>query len=222
MFSELFQKKIDVTECIDQIENEVYAQLKRFGFRKYGRTLHRFVSEDISQVISFQCGQACQNETHLMWVNIGIRVPESFERSFAPANSKKYYHESECNIRTRLGAVKSRNPNHPTTYDLRKNIHRTASCIAKEIMDDVLPVFEVLNSRAAILAHRRDYPWFDALNPHLILLEEAMIYGHLGDLQKARELFEAYYEHVLSEKQEGKHIEGHLQYLDALRNSLEW
>ncbi len=222
MFSELFQKKIDVTKCIDNIENTVYAQLKKFGFKKHGRTLHRFVSEDISQVINFQCGQAYRNETHLMWVNIGIRVPESIERTFKTTNSKKYYHEYDCNIRTRLGAVKSRDGNKETTYDLRKNTDQIASCIVKEIMDDVLPVFEVLSSREAILAHRRDYPWFDTLNSHLIVLEEAMIYGHLGNKQKARELFEVYYEHVVSRKCEDKHIEGHLQYLDTLKDSLEW
>ena len=157
-----------------------------------------------------------------MWVNIGIRVPESFERKFEVTNAKKYYHEYDCNIRTRLGAVKSRDRNKVTTYDLRKNTDQIASCIVKEIMDDVLPVFEVLNSRESILAHRREYPWFDTLNSRLIVLEEAMIYGHLGDKQKAKELFEAYYEHVVSRKCEGKHIEGHLQYLDKLRDSLEW
>lgn len=157
-----------------------------------------------------------------MWVNIGIRVPESFERKFDPPILKKYYHEYDCNIRTRLGAVKSRDINKATTYDLRKNTDQIATCIVKEIIDDVLPVFEVLNSRESILAHRREFPWFDTLNSHLIVLEEAMIYGHLGDKQKARELFDAYYEYVVSRKCEGKHIQGHLQYLDKLKDSLEW
>lgn len=222
MFSVLFQKKIDVTKCIDSIENMVYAQIKEYGFKKHGRTLHRFVSEDISQVINFQCGQAYRNETHLMWVNVGIRVPESFEREFNPQNLKKYYHEYDCNIRTRLGAVKNRDGNKATTYDLRKNSDKIAICIVKEIIDDVLPVFEVLSSREAILAHRREYPWFDTLNSHLIVLEEAMIFGHLGERQKARELFEVYYDYVVSRKCEGKHIDGHLQYLDTLKDSLEW
>lgn len=44
--------------CTDEIEAAVYAQLKPLGFRKYGRTLHRFVSGDLSQVIHFQCGFA--------------------------------------------------------------------------------------------------------------------------------------------------------------------
>ena len=96
-------------ESIDIIENAVYAELKPLGFRKHGRTLHRFVDGDISQVINFQCGQSYREETHLMWVNIGIRVPECFLRSFSPdENPKKYYRESECNIRSRLGKVKGK------------------------------------------------------------------------------------------------------------------
>ena len=190
MFSNLFPEKIDVTERIDSIENAVYKQLKEFGFKKHGRTLHRFVSEDISQVINFQCGQPYRNETHLMWVNIGIRVPESFERKFEAVNSKKYYHEYECNIRTRLGMVKLKDSNKATTYDLRKSIDHMTANIVEEILEDVLPVFEILNSRESIIAHRREYPWFDTLNSRLILLEESMIYGHMGDKKKAKECFD--------------------------------
>ena len=82
-----------VTQQIDYIESEVYKRIKPLGFRKHGRTLHRFVSGDISQVISFQCGQAYLDATHLMWVNIGIRIPECTERRFDAVNSRKYYHE---------------------------------------------------------------------------------------------------------------------------------
>ena len=42
----LFQKtnSPDIPKVIDEIENEVYYNLKPLGFKKYGRTLHRFVS----------------------------------------------------------------------------------------------------------------------------------------------------------------------------------
>ncbi len=41
--------KINTTQMIDEIESAVYAHIKPYGFKKHGRTLHRFVSEDISQ-----------------------------------------------------------------------------------------------------------------------------------------------------------------------------
>ena len=94
--------------------------------------------------------------------------------------------------------------------------------IVEEILDDVLPVFEILNSRESIIAHRREYPWFDTLNSRLILLEESMIYGHMGDKKKAKECFEMYYRSVVLKLSEGAHIKRHLEYLDELRSELEW
>lgn len=182
--------KIDYIQRLDEIEEAVYAYLKPLGFRKFGRTLHRFVSGDISQVVHFQLlkGTFC--------VNTGIRVPECAERVFVPSIRKKYYHEYECNIRSRLGQVRRRRE---TWFDLSKNRDKLIGNVLKELKNVVIPAFNVLNSREAILAHRRTYPAMDVINGKMILLEECMIYGHLGDLDKARERFEAYYELQLEE-----------------------
>ncbi|MCR5602625.1 MAG: DUF4304 domain-containing protein [Lachnospiraceae bacterium] len=211
------EKNINVTETINLIENQVYKELKDFGFRKHGRTLHRFVSDDISHVVFFQCGQAYREETHLMWVRLGIRIPECVERVFNPVNDKKYYHEYDCNMRSDLGAVKTRNKNKNKTFNLRKddpeNISREILAILKK---DVLPIFDNFSSRQAVIDHRRDYPYFDTLNSRLILLEEAMIYGHMGELDMARETFDTYYKQSCKEKICPQHIE----YLDKLRIDL--
>lgn len=50
--------EINTTQIVDKIEAAVYVHVRPYGFKKYGRTLHRFVSEDISQVIHFQSGMA--------------------------------------------------------------------------------------------------------------------------------------------------------------------
>lgn len=187
-------KEINVTKTVDEIENAVYAYLKSYGFKKHGRTLHRFVSEDISQVIHFQSGvRGLQG--HLC-VNIGIRVPECDERHFQPQEEKKkYYYEYECNIRSRLGLIRGKRE---TWYDLHKNTEKIIKRILKEIQELVLPVFDILNSRENILLYRKDYPLFDNCCNTLVL-EECMIYGHLGDFQKARELFELHYESAVAE-----------------------
>ena len=70
------REKSEISLRIDRIEDSLYRDLKQLGFRKYGRTLHRFFLDDISQVIRFQCGQAYREETHLLCVGVGIRVPE--------------------------------------------------------------------------------------------------------------------------------------------------
>lgn len=188
------------TEIVDEIENCVFEELKPLGFRKFGRTLHRFVAEDISQVIHFQTGLPSKGMGGLLCVNIGIRVPECAERAFQISGKpKKYYHEYECNIRSRLGTVSGKAE---AWFDLRKNTGRITKQILSEICTTVLPVFEILCSREAILSHRREYPHFDTFRTHSILLDECMIYGRRGDVEKAKELFDAYYESAVNEYEE--------------------
>ncbi|WP_158095933.1 DUF4304 domain-containing protein [Cloacibacillus sp. An23] len=186
-----------VTEAINAIEGAVYAGIKKFGFRKHGRTLHRFVSEDISQVISFQCGQAYRGDTDRMWVNLGIRVPECSEREFFPSRPvKKYYKEYECTIRSRLGFIDG---GVEKCFRVTDGTEAAANEILCDVLNKVLPVFDILSERRAVLTRRRDFPSFDVLCRNQILLEESMIYGHLGDVEKARELFEKHYRLKLEE-----------------------
>ena len=87
-------EKTEAAMCIDEIEAAVYTQLRPLGFRKYGRTLHRFVSGDLSQVIHFQCGLPSAGPAQQMWVNLGIRIPECDERTFSPCSLKIYKNHS--------------------------------------------------------------------------------------------------------------------------------
>lgn len=213
--------KVDTTKKSDSIEQAVFEALKPHGFRKYGHTLRRFVSEDISQVVNFQTGQAYRGETHLLYVDVGIRVPECMNHNFAAEELlKKFYHEYECNIRSRLGEVKGEKE---SCYDLRKPADSLIPDILEQIQEYVLPVFEALNSRDAILEKRRDYLHFDTMNDHLILLEEAMIYGRRGDLGKASELFNRYYNLFASgelAQKDRNAIQNHLAYLRKLAQKL--
>ena len=82
--SPIFGKNnLSSTESVDIIEKIVYEYLKPLGFRKHGRTLHRFVDTDISQVVNFQNGCPSKGVYDILWVNIGIRVPECVERKFS-------------------------------------------------------------------------------------------------------------------------------------------
>ena len=190
---------LDGKETVDRIENIVYASLKPLGFRKFGRTLHRFVSGDISQVIHFQSGMYVSSLHGSMCVNLGIRVPECAERTFTPAALKKYYREYDCNIRSRLGTVSGKKE---TWYDLEKPPEKTAAMILCELEEVVLPIFDSLNSREAILSRRREYPLMDTMGRHLTLLEESFIYGRRGDPETAKARFEAYYRQAVCEYQD--------------------
>lgn len=197
MLSIFKRKKISSTECVDIIQDIVYEHLKPLGFRKHGRTMHRFVEGDISQVINFQNGCPQKGVYDILWINIGIRVPECAEKKFIISEPmKKYYHEYECNIRTRLGSLVD---GKDTFYDLSKRPKKIAADIIDRIKKYVIPVFDVFNGREAILLYRANYPSFDQFANHLILLEEAMIYGRSGDIEKASELFNKHYQNALSE-----------------------
>ncbi len=197
MFSVFKKNKLTSTESVDIIEKIVYEYLKPLGFRKHGRTLHRFVEGDISQVVNFQNGCPPKGVYDILWVNLGIRVPECVERKFCIAEpQKKYYHEYECNIRTRLGTFVDAED---TFYDLNKDPDKIGKDIVNRIEKYVMPIFDVLNSREAILKHRAEYTRFDMFENHLILLEDAMIFGRQGDVAEATRLFNAHYQKALAE-----------------------
>ena len=203
------QTEITTTQVVDEIEAAVLEHVKPYGFKKHGRTLHRFVSQDISQVIHFQSGMPRAGMSGLLCVNLGIRIPECSERTFQPqTEKKKYYHEYECTIRSRLGIVSGKKE---TWYDLHKKTDKIIKSIIDEIDQYVLPAYEILNSRDAILTHRRGYPLLDNL-VHSVVLEECMIFGHLGNIEKAKQLFEEYYQTAVKEYNDLVK-KGHKQYL---------
>ena len=196
MFPIFAKNNLSSTASIDIIEKIVYEYLKPLGFRKHGRTLHRFVDNDISQVVNFQNGCPSKGVYDILWVNLGIRVPECVERKFRIEEPlKKYYHEYECNIRTRLGSLVD---GKDTFFDLKKDPCITGKDIVERLKAYVIPVFENLNSRDAILKRRIEHKLFDQFNHHLILLEEAMIFGRRGDIIEATRLFNSYYQYVLA------------------------
>ncbi|MCR5182558.1 MAG: DUF4304 domain-containing protein [Clostridia bacterium] len=185
------------TVALDEIEKTVYQGLKEYGFRKYGRTLHRFVSEDISQVINFQAGRPADGMAGIFCVNLGIRVPECVDRQFQPTEPLgKYYREYDCNLRSRLG---KKRVGEDVWFAFGSDNEKIGHQILKLLKETVLPVFDLLNSREAILEHRRDYKAFDQLNSNLVLLEEAMIYGHIGDMDTSKRLFQEYYDNCVKE-----------------------
>lgn len=202
-----FKKKLPdfhAPTVLDQIEVLVYAHLKPLGFRQHGRTLHRFVSGDISQVVNFQY------HYYRFCVNVGIRIPECEDQTFTlPVNDKKYYKDTNCQIVSRMGILRGRRE---CWFDMKKDPVKIAEAICRELDAYVLPVFDVLNSREQILAHRRDYPLFDTMSRHQMLLDEAFIYGCMGDLKTAKERFEAYYQRSLA-IYERERTEGHLVWL---------
>lgn len=197
------------TEAVNIIQKKVYQYLKPLGFKKHGRAMHRFVDEDISQVIEFQNGCPQKDVYGVLWVRLGIRVPECDERKFCIKEVKKFYHDYNCNIRCSLDKLVY---GEDKPYDLKDDLNEIAEDIIKCLKEYVIPVFDALNSRDAILDSRSLYKNFDRWNDHLIFLEEAMIWGRRGNIEEATRLFNVHYQKVLKER-DYKLSNGELVYL---------
>ena len=161
MFAFFRKKKIDTTKIVDEIESTVFQWAKQYDFKKYGRTFNRIVDKDIVQVINFQNGCPEKEVYGVLWINLGIRVPECAD---FPNEQKKYYKEYECNIRCRLDEYIDKRDN---PYNLKENPQKTASDIIEKLSERILPIFDVLSSRGNIIKELKNYPEFNSLRNHL-------------------------------------------------------
>ena len=173
MFSFLKKRQLDTTKTVDKIENIVHSWAKPLGFKKHGRTLHRFVDGNISQVINFQNGCPEKQVYGVLWVNLGIRVPEC---SSFPDEQKAYYKEYECNIRCRLDEYVDKKVN---PYKLSDDPQKTANDIIEKIERFVIPVFDTLSSRESIADNLENFPDFNSFRNHLIRNDVDLIIKHM-------------------------------------------
>lgn len=195
---------LDVPKTLNRIQKALQAELKPLGFTKHGRTHHRFVDGDISQVINFQCGQSIYDRTHLVVVNVAIRIPEvDLKRFHGDAELKKYYKEYECNLRTCLGLLdeaadifSAYTEHERRVYDLSGNVDEIIEDLLHRVRTEVLPFFERYGSRDAILKELQEKPKSPMRTSgyeHEGDFAMAMIYGRRGDMERAYEAYNVYF-----------------------------
>lgn len=195
---------LDVPKTLNRIQKALQAELKPLGFTKHGRTHHRFVDGDISQVINFQCGQAIYDRSHRVVVNVAVRVPEIVLREFhGDAELKKYYKEYECNLRSALGILDdpldvfcSYSAQKIHVYDLRGNVDEIIEDVLRRAKIEVLPFFERYGSRDAILKDLQEKPKSALRTSGFEYkgdFDMAMIYGRRGNMERAYEAYNAYF-----------------------------
>jgi len=108
-------KNMDNQKILDNIEKEVFIQLKLQGFKKKGRTFNRKTDEGIYQVINFQAGQYPIGDNYVVpglrenlygkfTINLGICVEDIFVINF-PHKTKDFYLEYDCQFRKRLSTL---------------------------------------------------------------------------------------------------------------------
>ena len=193
---------------LDEIQRQVHKScLKPNGFVKKGRTHCRKTDDGLYQVVDFQIGQSYRDDTDKFWVNVGVRVPEAFERSLDIVEEKDFYKEYECNIRTTLfkfvgvGNYKGYNNKY---YSLEnENVSMLADEIISLINQYVFPMFSDLESRDKVLINRKKYLEVTDLFNNTIDLEFAMIYARRGEMEKANEYINNQYQFGVARKHKG-------------------
>jgi len=160
---------------------------------------------------------AWRSDNNNFCVQIGIRVPESFEKTFDEPERRSFYQDYYCNIRTCLnedGALgysryKNKRYYHTKLFmldieDMQPNIDE----IIEMIETHVFPFFGDMDTREKVLKNRRmygeKYKNFEISNT--ITLEEAMIYGRAGDIEKAAQMMQHCYDNAFDHKDHQSYI----------------
>ncbi len=233
----MFFKKppaLDSAEKIELIEQKVFSDLmKNEGFRKAGHVLFRLVDIDMFHIVTFQKGISEKKQHDCLWVNIGIRIPEAFEHKFVLSEPvEKFYHEYQCNFKTRLSVFTSKKD---IPYDLEdKKTLKIAEDIIANLKKYVLPMFLELYDREKFLLNRCKYESIEQ-HANLAALEAAMIYGRKGDREGAASYYKQYYTECLEKREQQREspegekalgetvpsgFEAHIEYLRELAREL--
>ena len=190
---------------LDLIQSEIWARLlKPSGFKKRGRHFNRESSGGLIQVITFQMGQTYREENDRFSVHIGVRVPESYERTFSTPERRSFYPYYYCNITSALNEGVLGHAAYEDEYGdaynakvftLRKDdLQPIIAEIHGLIVEHVLPFFTAMESRDKVLQNRRSfherYVEFELTNESVLDIEEAMIYGHTGDIARATQIIQ--------------------------------
>lgn len=211
-------KSTDFKTQLDIVEQDVFAKLKSLGFKKNGRTFNRRLDDGIIQVINLQSGQhpiaqgyeipgLRENLYGKFVVNLGVCI-ESLYKFQSPTESKKYYKEYECQIRSRLGTLL-------TGQDYWWKITDSNKKITEEIIDGLetkgFEWFSGVDTKAKIISNYGKLP-YDA-SPRAKLDTALVVW--FDDKDKGSELFKDYYNNIQPAKSP------HKDYVRVLAKELE-
>lgn len=146
----------------DETVRLVYERLKPLGFKRYGSTFNREISDGLIQVIAIEMGlyhptRSKPVETDLQdpygyaTANIGVWLPE-VGVVMANRGAHKFVLDSECCVRVRLGHLG------PERQDLWWTLDPTrleVDVLIQRLVRDALPFLERFSSRGSILDNRQ-------------------------------------------------------------------
>lgn len=188
--------KTDFKIQLDEVEKEVYAKLEHLGFKKNGKTFNRRLEDGIIQVINFQSGQypiggnyvatgLRENLYGKFVVNLGVCI-ESLYNLQSPTENKKYYNESECQIRERLGILLTGQDYWWTITDDNKKITEE---VIWGLETKGLEWFSGVDTKDKIINNNGHLPYKSSPRAKL----DIALIVWLDDKDKGSELFKEYY-----------------------------
>jgi hypothetical protein len=193
-------QKSEAVQQLDRVQQELLKLVKPLAFRRKGRTFARIVEGDIQQVIALQAGpfeigpplppEAAHLRPNLygkFTVNLGVFVPEMFERSNPGFPPRGVITDAHCSIRTRLSHITS---HQDIWWSLADAPQTLVDEIGSLLIDVGIPFLDRFGSRDAIV---RDWVKFndDELSLTLIArLDTAMILLRRREIDAAKALFE--------------------------------
>lgn len=219
-------EKSEIVQQLDRFQREIGKLLKPLGFRRKGRTFVRIVENDISQVIALQAGPfeigapLPSEAVHLrpnfygkFTVNLGVFVPEMFERTNPGFTPRGIITDAHCSIRTRLSHITSYQD---TWWSLSEELESLVDEVGSLLIDVGIPFLDRFGSRDAIV---REWVTFNDHELRITLvarLDTAMIFLKRGDATAAKALFE---EHMMEYRKDPRNP-GHGPYVRELAVSL--
>ena len=208
-------KRNNYVSILNEIQVEIHSFLKQIGFRKKGRTFNRETEKGIIQVINIQNGkyefggkhdipELRENHYCKFTINLGVFVSELYELS-EHNKPKSIYQEYDCNIRTRLSSLTTKDDFWWTISD---SSFKTSQEIISGLKSEGIPWLNLFETRTKICEN-----WG--------VIEGSSVRANLDvglielklDTEKGSKLIQEYYNSITSHN-------GHKEYVFELASQL--
>lgn len=190
-------KKSGNVQVLDEVQDLLSSEFKNFGFRKKGRTYNRRFSEGLFHVVNFQMGRYPVQQSQQagvdkslygsFTVNLGICLPYVLEIEY-PDKPKKFYHEYDCQIRTRLGSLLGEGSD--LWWDLNQTPGDLSDTVSSLIFTGGLPFLEKFTSNESVVEYYRKHGDLPFNNPWRSALIVGIVLSGLGKIQAAEAHFD--------------------------------
>lgn len=211
---------MDFSKKVNEIQKELYKRVfQNLGYIQKGKLLNRVTEDNIVHIVNFSVGRKFVHEKNQLTINFAIFVPEWKDMNFnAELEKGKMYSDEYCWLKTTIGQLKGFQGVHKGYgyffYDLQTDDEQfIISDAEKVIHEKLLPMFENLLTRDAIIKHADKYAennmlWIDMIGKKIGKFSVGIIYGARGNIAEANLLMNEYYKEAIVAGMNKGHLTG--------------